>query len=335
MRTQRCFLFIVLILFLMTLISFGQEMVFQYYFPTEAMLKQDIYLKFGNGLACDQSGNVWVVDSGEGKLLKFDPAGRFLKKVGRKGQGPGEFSRPGTIHISEDGDLLVLDDVNMRINILSAEGEFKRGIKLLRRYEDFCVSKGKIYLVYNGPREDGKTVDVFSLNGDPLGSLGEAPDFGPVIPDLARMANFKVISCDPDGRLLVGWTFFSILHILDPDQKETTAKIEIDDPRLKERYHHNLKQLNSQEPEIWRVVHRSRAHQNGILALISGEKGIEILDVDLTGKVRAIYWAPNPEEEQYVGRYFVFRKDGNTVWIYILQIMPESKVNVYKIETQL
>jgi hypothetical protein len=312
----------------------GQEMVFQYSFPTEAMLAQDVYIKYGSGLALDRSRNVWVVDSGEGVIQQYDPAGRFLKKVGRPGQGPGEFSRPGTIHVTEDGDLLVLDFGNLRMVVLSGEGEFKRSFKLLRRYEDFCEFKGKIYLVYNGPREDGKTVDVLSLDGAPLGTLGEAPDFGPVIPDNVRIANFKVISAAPEGRLLVGWTFFPIVHALDIGRKERMVKIEIDDPKLKERYRNNLGELNVKKegPLIYWVVQRTRAHRGGFLASRPAER-IEFLDCDLKGKVRATYWAPTPEEG-YLGRDFICREDGATTWIYILQTRPESKVNVYKVKTR-
>ena len=328
---RRC-LMIAGIPFLASLFAAGQEMVFQYSFPTEAMLAQDVYIRYGAGLACDRAGNIWVVDSGQGALLQFDPTGQFLKKFGRQGQGPGEFSRPATIHMTEDGDLLVLDSGNMRMATLSAEGEFKRSFKLLRRYEDFCVFKGKIYLVYGGPREDGKTVDVLSLDGGSLGSLGEAPDFGPVIPDLIRTVNFKVISCNSEGRLLVGWTFFPLVHVLDVDRKETIAKIEIDDSTLKEKYRHNLGELNVQKdsPQIYWVVQRTRARRGGFLASIPAER-IEILDCDLKGQVQATYWAKKPEED-YLGRDFICRQDGRTTWIYILQTRPESKVNVYKVE---
>ena len=334
MNARRLCLTLAWIPFLASVSAAGQEMAFQYSFPTEAMLAQDVYIKYGAGLACDRAGNVWVVDSGEGVILKFDPAGRFLKKAGRQGQGPGEFSRPGTIHVMEDGDLLVLDAGNMRMVVLSSEGEFKRSFKLLRRYEDFCVSKGKVYLIDNSPREDRKTVDVLSMNGESLGSFGEAPDFGPVIPDLLRTANFKVIDCDPEGRLLVGWNFFPIVHVLDAGRNETTAKIEIDDPKLKDRYRNNLGELNVQKdnPMIYWVVQRSRAHRGGVLASVPAER-VEILDVDLKGKVRATYWAPKPEED-YLGRDFICRQDGKTTWIYILQTRPESKVNVYMVETK-
>jgi hypothetical protein len=334
MNALKMCLAIAWILFLASAFAAGQEMVFQYSFPTEAMLAQDVYIKYGAGLACDRAGNVWVVDSGERVLLKFDPAGRFLKKAGRQGQGPGEFSRPGTIHVAEDGDLLVLDGGNMSMIILSAEGEFKRSFKLLRRYEDFCVDKGKIYAVYNGPREDRKTVDVLSMSGDLLGSLGEAPDLGPVIPYNARIANSKCISCGPEGRLLVGWTFFPIVHVLAAGRKETIVKIEIDDPKLKEKYRNNLGELNVRKdtPSIYYVVQRTRAHRGGFLASIPAER-IEILDCDLKGKIQATYWAPIPEEE-YLGRDFICRQDGRTTWIYILQTRPDSKVNVYKVETK-
>jgi 6-bladed beta-propeller len=332
MNVRRWCLAIVWTLVLASAVSAGQEMVFQYSFPSEAMLAQDIYIKYGAGLACDRAGNVWVVDSGQGILQQFDPRGKFLKKVGRQGQGPEEFSRPGTIHVGNDGDLLVLDTGNMRMAILSSEGEFKRSFKILSRYEDFCVCQGKIYLVYGGPREDGKTVDVLSLDGEPLGSFGEAPDFGPVAPYNIRIPYFKVISCGPEGPLVVGWNFFPVVHILDPVRQEATAKIEIDDSKLKERSRNNLGEIKKDQGLVSWVVQRTRAHRGGFLASVPAEK-IEILDCDLEGKVQATYWAP-PPEEGYLGRDFVCREDGRTTWIYILQTRPESKVNVYRIEPQ-
>jgi 6-bladed beta-propeller len=332
MRILKSCLAIAWMALLANLSAAGQEMVLQYSFPTEAMLAQDVYLKYGAGLACDRAGNVWVVDSGDGVIQQFDTAGRFLKKVGRPGQGPGEFSRPGTIQVTEDGDLLVLDFGNVRMAVLSGQGEYKRTIKLTRRYEDFCEFKGKLYLIYNGPREDGKLIDALSLAGEPLGSYGQAPDFGPVAPFNIRIPFFKVISCDPKGRLLVGWNFFPMVHVLDAGLKETVAKIEIDSPRLRERSQNNRGELNKEEGTISWVVPRIRAHRNGFLALVAGER-IELLDCDLKGKVRATYWAPSPGED-YSGRDFICREDGRTTWIYILQTRPESRVNVYKVKTR-
>jgi len=311
---------------------FGQEMVFQYSFPSDAAQAQDVYIKYGAGLALDELKNVWVVDSGDGVIQKFDPAGRFLKKIGRPGQGPGEFSRPSTIQVTEDGDLLVLDLGNVRMVVLSGEGEFKRSFKLTRRYEDFCEFRGKIYLSFNGPREDGKTVEVLSLQGESLGSFGEAPDFGPVAAYNIRVPYFKGISRDPNGRLLLGWSFFSIVHVFDPGRKEKAAKIEINDARLKEKSRANRGELNREKAQISWVVPRLRAHRGGFLALVPAER-IEFLDCDLKGRVRATYWAKAPEEG-YLGRDFICREDGDSTWIYILQTRPESKVNVYRVKTK-
>lgn len=332
MRTLRVCLAIVWMTLLASVFAAGQEMVFQYSFPTEAMLAQDIYLKYGAGLARDRAGNIWVADSGEGVIRQFDAAGRFLKKVGGPGQGPGEFSRPGAIHVTEDGDLLVLDFGNVRLAVLSGQGEYKRNIKLTRRYEDFCEFKGKIYLVFNGPREDRRIVDVLSLSGELLGSFGEAPEFGPVAPYNVRIPYFKVISCDPKGRLLVGWNFFSMVCILDAGRKWTAAAIDIDDPRLKEKSRKNLGELNKEKGLIAWVVPRIRAYRGGFLAMVPGER-IEFLYCDLKGKVRATFWAPSPGED-YGGRDFICHQDGRTTWIDILQTRPESKVNVYKVETR-
>jgi hypothetical protein len=331
MKALRLCLSMVWMTLLAGVFAAGQEMVLQFSFPTEGMLAQDVYIKYGAGLARDRAGNIWVVDSGQGVLQEFDAAGRFLKKTGRPGQGPGEFSRPGTIHVTEAGDLLVLDVGNMRLSVLSGQGEFKRTLKLTRRYEDFCEFRGKIYLIFNGPREDGKIADVLSLAGEPLGSIGEAPDFGSVAPYNIRIPYFRGISSDPKGRLLVGWNFFSMVRVLDAGRKET-MKIEIDDLKLKERSRNNLGELNKEKGLISWVVPRIRAHRGGFLALVPAER-IEFLDCDMKGKVRATYWAPSLGED-YLGRDFICCQDGRTTWIYVLQTRPESKVNVYKIRTR-
>ncbi|MCK4555993.1 MAG: 6-bladed beta-propeller, partial [Candidatus Aminicenantes bacterium] len=50
---------------------------------------------------------VYVADSGNHRVLVFDFQGKLLKIIGRKGQGPAEFSNPTGIHILKDGGLAV------------------------------------------------------------------------------------------------------------------------------------------------------------------------------------------------------------------------------------
>lgn len=60
------------------------------------------------------NGRILVANSGSSALLLFDGTGRFLRAIGRKGEGPGEYS--GSMHIfGATGDsLAVFDGGNLR-----------------------------------------------------------------------------------------------------------------------------------------------------------------------------------------------------------------------------
>jgi len=42
----------------------------------------------------DEAGKVYVLDRKAGQIKVFDPQGNFLRAIGRRGQGPGEFQEP-------------------------------------------------------------------------------------------------------------------------------------------------------------------------------------------------------------------------------------------------
>jgi hypothetical protein len=59
-------------------------------------------------------GAMMIANSGSHELLHFDRSGTFLRAIGRRGKGPGEFL--GTLHLfsGHHDSLLVFDDVNLR-----------------------------------------------------------------------------------------------------------------------------------------------------------------------------------------------------------------------------
>ncbi|MCK5147358.1 NHL repeat-containing protein [bacterium] len=81
-------------------------------------------------IASDSHGNLYVLDSGNGQVKKFDCIGRFILSFGRSGQGPGELSQAQCIEISDDDRIYVGDNGNQRIQIFSAAGEYINVINL-------------------------------------------------------------------------------------------------------------------------------------------------------------------------------------------------------------
>ncbi len=73
-----------------------------------------------------QSGQFVVADYGALNIRYFDAKGKFIRKLGRKGAGPGEFMSISMIALLPNDTLLVSDDLQRRLSVFSPTGEFVR-----------------------------------------------------------------------------------------------------------------------------------------------------------------------------------------------------------------
>jgi uncharacterized protein (TIGR03663 family) len=76
------------------------------------------------GIAVDQAGNVYVADSGNHRIQKFDSNGKLITQWGSEGDGPGQFKEPWGIAVDAEGDVYVADTWNHRVQKFDAEGNF-------------------------------------------------------------------------------------------------------------------------------------------------------------------------------------------------------------------
>lgn len=73
---------------------------------------------------------LFVFDNGDRSVKAYGEDGRLQWKVGRTGGGPGEFRRVRSIAASLNGGVLLVDQTNVRLTELSAEGEIIREVSL-------------------------------------------------------------------------------------------------------------------------------------------------------------------------------------------------------------
>lgn len=72
----------------------------------------------------NRTGNVFVTDSKNQRVVVFDDTGAFLRAFGSAGDGPGQFQRPTGVAIGPEGAVYVADAFQDRIQKFDDEGNF-------------------------------------------------------------------------------------------------------------------------------------------------------------------------------------------------------------------
>jgi hypothetical protein len=74
-------------------------------------------------IACDDKGNVYLLDVQLHQVLIFSSTGEYIRSIGRQGEGPGEFNRPSDLFMTAGGDVAVMQTQPGKIILLSPGGE--------------------------------------------------------------------------------------------------------------------------------------------------------------------------------------------------------------------
>ena len=135
-------------------------------------------------LTINDEGEVFIlVGHGRGtpQLLKYDRMGRFMKKWGGSGTGPGQFDTPHSIVVDGEGLIYVADRQNRRIQIFDDEGAYLKewhykGWPCGLHFDE----EGTLWMVSGFAGEilkldkNGKVVAATGEPGKKLGEFGEA-----------------------------------------------------------------------------------------------------------------------------------------------------------------
>jgi hypothetical protein len=76
--------------------------------------------------AVGEDGTLYVLEARENEVRVFDGSGAFLRTIGRRGQGPGEFERANGVALTPDGHLWVYAPGARRLAQFTTTGEFVR-----------------------------------------------------------------------------------------------------------------------------------------------------------------------------------------------------------------
>ena len=79
------------------------------------------YIEWSRYVTIDDSGNYWVGQQQEGTVKVWDAEGRFLRQVGRRGDGPMEFYRPFPVRTDSEGRVHIVDLDTGRETVVNAD----------------------------------------------------------------------------------------------------------------------------------------------------------------------------------------------------------------------
>ena len=120
------------------------------------------------GIALDSEQNIYVLDSGNHRVQKFDKDGYYLLTIGREGEGPGEFMRLYSVYI-DDEDIIYLSD-RRRIQIFNNEGAYKKSLTLENRIYDFFIDTDGNLITYI-IQSDGEGSKKYLVKYDEQGKI--------------------------------------------------------------------------------------------------------------------------------------------------------------------
>ncbi len=76
------------------------------------------------GIDVDPSGNIFVADSGNKRVQKFDSDGNFILKWGSDGDGEGNFTYPSGLAVDSSGNVFVSDERTKLVQKFDNNGNF-------------------------------------------------------------------------------------------------------------------------------------------------------------------------------------------------------------------
>lgn len=162
--------------------SWMPEQVWQIGTPTVRIGSLDGSEEFAFGRISDVAvavdGRVYVLDFQARTVRVFSADGAFLFRIGRAGEGPGEFSWPDALAFTPDGSLAVRDVRLFRITLFSADGAYLRDFRIQRPYPQMAGGEN-FWILEDGTFMDRLSVTLAVASTDSLALTRYASDGAP------------------------------------------------------------------------------------------------------------------------------------------------------------
>jgi DNA-binding beta-propeller fold protein YncE len=158
------------------------------------------------GVAADAEGNIYVMDTNNSRVQKFDNQGNFLLAWGSAGSGEGQFGdildpREGRLAVDAQGNVYVIDLKNLRVQKFSSDGDY------LTQWGTKGPGKGQFAGPVDIAVDRQNNVYVADVRTGTIQKFDETGRFllrwGRAGYDEGRFSNLLSVAIAPDGNVLV------------------------------------------------------------------------------------------------------------------------------------
>lgn len=171
-----------------------------------------------NAVRIDGRARIWVLQPNEPAIL-FDSKGKFLRSVGEKGKGPGEYGAPVEVIAFHRDSVALVDALNLRTSILDADLVPRRFVSTPWIPKPLVVAEWPSRLVGRAvartPRSAGYPLHLLSMAGRELSvAKSFGADSGTLLPGslpsalaLARCDSKTFWAAELSRYQLTEWTY--------------------------------------------------------------------------------------------------------------------------------
>lgn len=160
---------------------------------------------------------IYVTDDMDFSIKKFDERGNLLKKTGRKGEGPGEFTAIRYLGIS-DKFLYVTEQYRPEIQIFDKDLNYKRAVIIPFPIADLKVLSDDEIAISTIIQDQTGRILIFNAQGKVKRELQYTKEKFPLMMD---MVSFDF---DPKGNLYLAYNFQNKIEKFAPDGKKLWSK---------------------------------------------------------------------------------------------------------------
>jgi hypothetical protein len=179
--------------------------------------------------AVDDAGSIYVLDYKDAHIKVFDASGKYLRTIGRKGQGPGEIEAPRSVSINRDAGELAVIQTSRRMSFFKLDGTFLRHLSFKEIWALYggVDSQGRIYITEGIIDEKDPRYEVKMLgpDGSLLAKLAQSP--APVRADggLTAFAAIGWFVVDREDRLIYGYPLTYEIQYFGPAGPKPLRKV--------------------------------------------------------------------------------------------------------------